>query len=284
MEWRRLVLNLECIDSLATLPTVYTRVCELVEDPEARIKDIAEVVGTDPAISMKLLKVVNSPFFGFSRKIRTVSDAITLLGFEATRNVVLMVSVMNLFPSQRAQAGFQPQAFWKHALYVGTVAKWLAARFQIDTGDAFTGGVLHDVGKLVLQQFFPAEFQQVRRLAIEEKLPFWRAEQEVYMGSHGDLGSYLADKWNLPLALVEVIDRHHTPTEAAHLARLVGTVHIADAVCYVCGWGDGTGAEAPAVSAALLERMEISEDDLQRWIPSIREAVGEVHAPLDVTS
>ncbi len=284
MEWQRLILNLECIDGLATLPSVYTRVCQLVEDPRTSVKQVAEEVGKDPAISLKLLKVVNSPFFGLSRKIRTVADAVTLLGFEATRNVVLMVSVMNLLSERRANGGFRPQVFWRHALYVGAVAKWLAERLNVDPGDAFTGGVLHDVGKLVLQQFFPGEFDEVRRLAAKKEWLFWQAEQEVYSGTHCDLGSYLADKWNLPLTLVEVIDRHHAPAEAAHLARLVGTIHLADVICYECGWGDGTGAAPPTFNEELLSRLELGTDEVERWMAAVREEMQDLPNSLAVTA
>jgi putative nucleotidyltransferase with HDIG domain len=284
MDWQRLILNLECIDSLATLPSVYAQVCRLLEDPETSVTEIAEEVSRDPAISLRLLKVVNSPFFALSRKIRTVRDAVTLLGFEATRNVVLMVSVMKILSRHRPRGDFQPQLLWRHALFVGAVAKWLAEKLRVDPGDAFTGGVLHDVGKLVLLQFFPAEFDQVRKLAAENDMAFRLAEEEVYSGSHCDLGSYLADKWNLPLPLVEAIDRHHEPMEAAHLTRLVAAVHFADVICHQCGWGDGTGAAPPSYDRELLVRLELREDDVERWVPAIREAMDGVNAPLGVAA
>lgn len=106
MNWENLIVNLECVDTLPTLPTVFTKVSELIAKPNVTAKQLAEVIQTDQAISMKLLKIVNSPFFGFSRKIMTVQDAVVLLGFNATRNTVMSISIFRALNHGSTASGF----------------------------------------------------------------------------------------------------------------------------------------------------------------------------------
>lgn len=273
MNWENLIVNLECIDSLPTLPTVFSRVSQLMADPNVTAKSLANVIETDPAISMKLLKIVNSPFFGFSRKIMTVHDAVVLLGFNATRNTVLSVSIIRALPNRNKVEGFSMDQFWKHSICTGLIARFLARRYQLDPEKAFVAGIIHDIGKVILEQYFENEIVRVLETMASKKINFYDAELEVYGGTHCDLGSYLADKWNLPIPLIEVIDMHHTPAEAVEDPRLVSVVHIANAVGKGLGYGFSPGDHYTDLDSYAFSRLDISASELEEWLEDIREEI-----------
>ncbi len=274
MNWENLIINLECIDSLPTLPTAFMRVSELLNDPTVTAKKLAEVIETDQAIAMKLLKIVNSPFFGFSRKIMTVQDAVVLLGFNATRNTVMTISVIRTLRDHSSDVeDFDMSAFWKHAITTGIVSRFLARKTQVDPEKAFVAGIVHDIGKIILEQYFKEEMQKVLQLVRSKKISFYQAELEVYKGTHCDLGSYLADKWNLPLALIEVIDMHHTPAEANEDPKLVSVVHIANSVAKGLGYGFGPEHSENELDTYAFARLDISAENLDEWLEEIQKEV-----------
>lgn len=271
MNWENLVVNLECIDSLPTLPTILIRVSRMINDPRVTAKKVAEVIETDQAISMKLLKVVNSPFFGFSRKIMTVQDAVVLLGFNATRNTVLSISVMNTLGKESVVEGFDLHEFWRHSIATGLASRFLARKARFDHEKAFVAGIVHDIGKIVLQQYFREELEHVLQTMRDKKVSFYEAELAVYNGTHSDLGSYLADKWNLPLPLIEAIDLHHRPGEAAEEPALVSVVHIANAVASGLGYGFAGSTKNTDLDAQALECLDFSAAHIEGWLEDLQD-------------
>ena len=275
MNWENLIINLECIDSLPTLPNVFLRVSQMLNDPMVTAKKLAEVIETDQAIAMKLLKIVNSPFFGFSRKIMTVQDAVVLLGFSATKNTVMTISVIRTLNHESKVEEFNMQDFWKHSIATGLVSRYLAKKTQVDAEKAFVAGILHDIGKIILEQYFQEEMEKVLHLMRTQKISFYEAELQVYKGTHCDLGSYLADKWNLPLPLIEVIDMHHTPGEASEEPKLVSVVHIANVVAKQLGYGCTRGAKEDELDSYAFARLDISASQLEEWAEDVQAYVEE---------
>lgn len=273
MNWENLIVNLECVDTLPTLPTVFTKVSELIGKPNVTAKQLAEVIQADQAISMKLLKIVNSPFFGFSRKIMTVHDAVVLLGFNATRNTVMSISIFRALNHGTSVSGFNMKDFWKHSIATGLVSRFLARKLHIDAEKAFSAGIVHDIGKIILEQYFQDELVKVLETIKEKKLNFYEAELEVYRGTHCDLGSYLADKWNLPLPLIEVIDLHHTPGEATEDPRLVSIVHIANNLCKGLGFDFVEAPKKQEMDPYAFARLDLSATDLEGWLEEIQSEV-----------
>ncbi len=273
MNWENLIINLECIDNLPTLPTVFTKVTELINKPNVTARQIAEVIETDQAISMKLLKIVNSPFFGFSRKILTVQDAVVLLGFNATRNTVTSISIFNTMNTSSDEELFDMTEFWKHSIGTGMVARFLARKVHIDPENAFVAGIIHDIGKIILQQYFKDELTKVIKVMKEKNKSFFEAELEVYRGTHCDLGCYLADKWNLPFPLVEVIDLHHTPGEASEDPKLVSVIHIANSVTKGLGLGFTGWSKEQELDPYAFARLDIVAADLEGWLDEIQDEI-----------
>ena len=224
----------EKIIGLPTLPTVVTQLISVVGDPASSARQIAQLVSTDQALTAKILKVANSAFYGFSREIATVQLAIVVLGIEMVKNIGLSVAVLKRFSEGKEHRLFDRQRFWEHAIGCGVAARMLALKFKDRriADEAFVAGVLHDIGKLILIEYFGDEFTEALELAESEGLAIGDAEEQVLGVSHADVGAWLAEKWNLPPNLVHAIAYHHRPFEpdADKPEDLVILTHMGDAL------------------------------------------------------
>ena len=221
----------EKVIGLPTLPTVVAQLIALIDDPKSSARPVAQLISTDQALTAKILKVANSAFYGFPREIATVQLAIVVLGFEQVKNLSLSVAVLRRFSSGNEHRLFDRQRFWDHAIACGVAGRMLARkvhpRFE---GEAFVAGVLHDIGKLILIEYFFDEFSEALELAETEELTIVEAEEQVLGVTHSDIGGWLAEKWNLPPSLVSAIAYHHRPEEMEEPDELVHFIHLANAL------------------------------------------------------
>jgi putative nucleotidyltransferase with HDIG domain len=233
--------RLDSIQDLPTLPAVATEVVELISDPDTSIGKLSAAIEKDQVITARILKLVNSAFFGLPSMVGNIPHALVLLGFSTVRNAVLSVSVVNVLSQKKALGGFDISEFWKHSIAVAVTSRILAERTRLQaSGDSFTGGLLHDVGKFVLSQFFPALFKEVWAAMQEKGCTYSEAEKEIPL-HHGAIGACLARKWKLPVELVDVIHHHHAPVANADSQRLLAIVRAAD---WIVNSGPGTGEQA----------------------------------------
>jgi len=215
-----------------TLPTVITQLISLIDNPKTSARNVAQLISTDQALTAKILKLANSAFYGFPREIATVDLAVVVLGFETVKNLGLTVSVLERFSGQGDNSQFDRQKFWEHSIACGVAAKLLAGRLTYRVaGEAFAAGILHDIGKLILSQYFPTEFDEILQVMREEDLYIGKAEEKVLGVTHAEVGSWLAERWNLPRSLEETIAFHHAPGRVEGSAELPSLVHLADFLC-----------------------------------------------------
>ena len=267
---RRLRLITEKIIGLPTLPTIVTQLIALVGDPKSSARQVAQLISTDQALTAKILRVANSAFYGFPRKIATVQLAIVVLGFEAVKNLALSVTVLKRFTSGREHRLFDRQRFWEHAIGCAVAGRHLARmlRYRVEA-EAFVAGVIHDIGKLILIEYFPDDFSEALELAESEGLTIAEAEEQVLGVTHAEVGGWLAERWNLPPDLVGAITYHHQPGELKNpdLSReLVLLVHTANAMVRHCQIGDSGDQQGfrldPNVSQILKRGEDISDEAL----------------------
>ena len=243
----------EKIIGLPTLPIVVTRLIDLVGNPRTSAGDLDHLISADQALSAKILKVANSAFYGFPRRIATVKHAIVVLGFEAVKNIGLSVALLDRFPEGEIHELFDRGRLWTHAIGCGAAARLLARRLRYRLeAEAFVAGILHDLGKLILVEYFQEKFLSAVRLARSENLYIAQAEELILGVTHADVGGWLAEKWNLPRQLVEVIARHHGPFPADRgpdekPLDLTCIVHAADALCRSRGIGNSGDNRGPAL-------------------------------------
>lgn len=196
----------KALESLPTLPIVALRIGEVVHDKNVSVQRVADLLKTDPALSAKLLRLVNSPYFGIPGGVSDVSRAIPFVGFNTLYQLVLSISVLETLDSK----AFDVRALWTHALTVATAARELASEIKLgDPGACFTAGLLHDMGKIAIAKLDPKGFAAAFETARVEGISLHEAEAKHGLPPHDRLGSKLARAWKFPQTLTTPIEMHH---------------------------------------------------------------------------
>ncbi|RLB36930.1 MAG: hypothetical protein DRH20_08735, partial [Deltaproteobacteria bacterium] len=184
MEREAFIRRLEQVEDLPTLPSVAMEVNRLLEDEDVSIRKLTDTIEKDQSIVSKILKLVNSAFFGLRSRVDNISHAVTLLGFNTVRNAVLSVSVIKTFGGVKPGDGFSMADFWRHAVAVGITARFLGQQTRLASPDnGFIAGLLHDMGKVVLSAFFPEIFREVLQ-GLARGISFYEAERDTSPMDH----------------------------------------------------------------------------------------------------
>ena len=225
---RKIVTNLK---SLPSLPVLYKELMDEIHSGDASLKKIARVISKDMAMVTKILQLVNSAFFGLRTTVSNPEQAVALLGSDTIRALVLSMQAFSQFDA-KSLAGFSLDALWQHGLKTSGYAKAIAKEEcapQAMIDDAFTSGLLHDIGMLVLASNMPDGYKQVLGLQKDKGLLDWQAEQEVFGVTHAEVGAYLLGLWGVGEAIVEAVAYHHRPSICGALAfSPLTAVHIAN--------------------------------------------------------
>lgn len=202
---------LDMVESMPAFPVSVHRVLALTSDINSNPKELVAVIEHDPVLIMKILKLVNSPYFGLSRRITSVNHAIVTLGLNTVKNLALSTAALGILP-RKHMTGFDLDAFLLHSLATATIAKLLAKKLRVEARehfDYFLAGLLHDFGKIVFAHAMPTEFHKALLIAKERKMPLHEAEKEIFNIDHTGVSLILAEKWNLPVYISESMRRHH---------------------------------------------------------------------------
>lgn len=246
---------------LPSFPTLYLEVIQEIESPYSSIENIARIVSHDPGISTKILRVANSAAYGFAEPVCDLTTAVLQLGMSSIRSIVLSAQVYSSFASN-CHGKFSADALWSHLMDCGGMARAIMRRERAqlpEHDDAFTAGLLHDMGKLMLADSLPAEFEKALYLADSEGMLLHEAEQEIFGATHCGLAAYLLGLWGLPASIVEAVAFHHQP-ENSDLKKfsVLTAVHVANALAY-----EKAGRPAP-LDMNYLEKIGVS-DRLDDW-------------------
>jgi putative nucleotidyltransferase with HDIG domain len=221
------------IESLPSLPTIYTEIIAEMHSDDPSIKKISEIIGRDVSMTAKILQVVNSVFFGLPQKIGNPKQAVMLLGLETIKSLVLSVKIFSEF-SQKKYSWFNIDAIFKHSISVSSYAKAIVRYEKMDRdliNYSLMAGLLHDLGKLILATNFKDTYQQVLTESRNSDHKLWELEQETFGTSHAEIGAYLMGLWNLENPIIEAIAFHHCPAKSAsNQMGLLTVVHVANAL------------------------------------------------------
>lgn len=221
------------LNSLATLPEVTTKIIQTVEDPKSSAAQLHKIVSYDPALVTRILKVVNSAFYGLPGQIASVERAIVLLGLNAVKNIAVAASLGQMFRGVKLCEGYTARDLWTHCIGVAVTARELARQSRLPlTEEAFLAGMIHDIGILVSLQTWPERLRAVCEQAKNATEPFTQIEQQMVGVDHEALGAALCERWQFPKSCQWVAGSHHRPSTGGEGSRtLVGLVYIADTLC-----------------------------------------------------
>lgn len=258
------------INNLPSLPEVTQKVVQLIDNPKSSPFDIAQEICRDQVLASKVLKLVNSVYYGLPRRIGTVSEAVTLLGMGKIKTLVVGASVQDSLSLLSGRKAINPKKIWRHALACAACSKILAQRLQVCQWEqAFVAGLLHDIGKNIFSYFLAEEYSTVIELSEAKSSSLVRAEKEVLSFTHAEIGRMLAEKWNLPTTLVEPIAYHHDPMVPCESSALVQVVHIADAAAILGGYNT-TDSYYVDISDSVMTKLKVPYPSLQDLAEEIR--------------
>lgn len=248
---------------------------ELMMAPNCSAKHIADLVSQDQALASKVLKLANSPYFGVIRTISSIQQGVAFLGFNTLHNLVLASSLFGMYEKELKGYKMAKGALWEHSIYSAFAAQSLAESVgnKAVRETAFTAGLIHDVGKLVMSLYISEVFQSIMDLVERDGLQFLEAEKKLLGFDHAEIGSEVARKWRFPPALVNAIRYHHAPQLASSDADLVSIVHLSDAACLMMGKGSGVDGGYYPIDGLALQTLKMKEDDLQKLILRLTSSV-----------
>ncbi len=270
MDKAELKKRLNDIQSLPTLPPIVSKLNEMVADEDITAVKLGKVIEKDQVLTSKLLKMVNSSFFGFPQRISTVSNAIVLLGFNVIKTLIVTSSIFEVM--QASDVGL-----FEHSLGCATACGIIAKMRQIkNPEEVSTAGLIHDLGKIVLRSELPDEYEAIVGEAQERGLYMRQVEKERLGVGHGEIGGMLARQWNLPERLVFPIEFHHRPELSPEFKEIAAIVHFSDILIRAVGFGYGGDPWVPGLDHAAWERIKLSKSQMREVIAELDEKLVEL--------
>jgi len=256
------------IDTLKPIPPVAAQIMALAEDENSSMSEIADLIVYDPSITASMLKICNSVYFGLSRKVESVRDAITLLGLDQMVELVLLNGTAENFKDEPDGYGLGEGELWHHAVLSAYVAKVLAENHGLANKKhlIFTAALVKDVGKIIMGRFVAFSYEKINILVNSKGYSFNEAEKEVIGMNHEELGALVGKKWQFGKKLIYIIRHHHMSEEACRDDVETAMVYLADIVCMMMGFGTGVDGLAYRFYSDVLNRMNLTEQDLQKII------------------
>jgi putative nucleotidyltransferase with HDIG domain len=262
------------IDRLKPLPEIARRIISRIEYSESSLADLEEYILKDQVITANILKVCNSAYYGFQYQISSINRAVVLIGAETLKNIVLAASLYNLYKERIDGYFLEKGEMLKHSVCCGMVAELIATEKKLKDPDVvFTAGLLHDIGKVILDQDAFERFNLIMDSVLNENMPFLDAENKILGCDHAQTGGLVAKEWNLPEVLVEAISFHHQPEKAIQNPEVVSIVHIADVICSMSGVGGGADALANPIRQFAISAINLQKDDVNRIVEKLPEIV-----------
>lgn len=257
------------ISHIATLPEITLKIVELVEDPKSIAQDLHKVISNDPALCSRILKVVNSSFYGLPGQIGSINRAIVMLGLNAVKNIAIAASLAKLFRGGELTGNFSARDLWNHSTSVAATSKMVADSLRLGLADeAFLAGLIHDIGIMVEMQFDRNKLIEVfDKIGLDGNgtptVSMLETEQSVFGATHQEFGSALAEKWKFPMSFRYVTGYHHRPTElAAEHRTLTSVVYVADRLAAEVAKGFRLDLMSTDVDQAVRDELRLSTDKL----------------------
>ena len=258
------------VKNLPTLPGIISKLSRMAEDPDTTTEQMGKVISKDHILAAKLLKLVNSAFYGFPQKISSLNSAIILLGFNVIKSLIISSSIFELMESQDME-------LWEHSLGCAVVCNVLAKRLEVsDPEEVSTAGLIHDIGKVAIKMELKPEAATLWKMVHDNQSSMLAAEREYLGLDHAEVGGWLAKSWNLPPKLVEPIACHHNPKDARQEKIATAIIHFSDILIRGLGYGHGDDIWVPPLSKSAWDLLGLSAEDLEEVLDEVEEKLWDV--------
>ncbi len=270
------------VKEMPPLPQSIIKILEITKKDDSSAHDLSKIFERDPTLAVNILKLANSPIYGFASRISTISHAIVCLGLETVKSIALTSSTHDMLNKEIPAYGLGEGMLWQHSIASGSCAKIIAQRIGYnDCEEAYIAGMLIDIGKIILSSFAEDQFNQVMEKSEKDKIPFNKAEQDVLGFGHPQVGGRIIKKWNLPSALVEAVQYHHQPDKAETHKTLTYIVHLADAISCMLGVGLGNDGLMYEIEENTLDVLGINKEDVESIMSELADTVHDIEQEQD---
>lgn len=275
---------LKDVNKLPAISTVVTKVLQMVQDPDVNIQDLADEISKDPAITASVIKLSNSAYYRASKPIRTVPEALMTLGTKTVKEIILLTAAKGILKKDLPGYQIEGDQLWLQSLLVAELASRIAAhkKLPLPKDLVFTAGLLCNIGKLVLAQFFQPLLFKLKAELEASTDPFPMVEKKHMGYTHMEISAILLKQWNFPEELVDVVAHYTNPEESTVNPLLVSVIHIASTICVVSGIGIDVGGISIPLTQFALTKTGIQDTDIQAYfmkIPEIERHISELLNP-----
>jgi putative nucleotidyltransferase with HDIG domain len=273
------------LNDLPALPDVAVKIIRATADPKIGAQRLARIIATDQAFTARVLRIANSAYYGLSRRIGTVTEAVVLLGTNRLRALALAAATYDMLNREYPGYALHRGEMWRHSMGTAITAQLVAKTAHLGgIENAFIAGLLHDVGKCVLDAYVGSNLPELLDVVGGDKVPFLEAEREVIGFDHAELGGMCAQKWQLPADLVDAIRYHHEPGKAAEMSDLLAVAHIADALCMSLGIGLGGDGLRYRLDDNTLRHIGVTHADLMVVMSEVVHTISSTRPLFDLDS
>jgi len=248
--------KLRKLEGLPTLPPILQKLNVMIEDERVSIHQIAELIEKDQVITSKVLRLANSAFYGFPKKVSTVQNALMLLGINVIKILITTSSIFEILHKEDV-------GLWEHSIGVAACTKIIAERVELkEPQEIATAGLLHDLGRVIQKVAFKEEYKKILEMVKKGKNHL-DAEREILGIDHGEIGAYLMRQWNLPDRLIEAVDAHHELKKAKKFKKEAAAIHLADVLIHARGYGETILKKMPPLDEKSLKLLKLDFSDIK---------------------
>jgi len=265
-------------EKIPTIPGVALEIQRIVADPRSAADDLSRIIQNDQSLTAKTMRMVNSAYYGLRQKVKSVKQAVVILGFNTVKSLAVSAALLDRFPTGGEVNGFHRGKFWEHTIGVACISRMLAQRLKVPKDEEevyFISGLLHDLGKVILDQYFPDRFREVLDMIQSNRCSFFEAERTLGGVNHAEIGGILAAQWEFPPEHIAALRFHHEPEGRTEHAKIIAAVHFADALAKTQGLGFGGDEDISGLSEKAVASLNIHDAVVERMIG------GEIQAEFD---
>jgi len=271
---QRIQSIIQNVEQLPSLPDVVSKIINMVNDPDVSFKHVADEIAKDQAITANILKLCNSAYFSKGKEISSIDRAIVILGLKEVKDIVVIATTKAVLNKVIVGYDLARGELWKHGVAVAMLAKKIATECnqKIIADIAFTGGIIHDVGKTVLALFVQSTFKDILNTVTEKSITFQEAEKVVMGFDHQQIGEQVAIKWKFPRVLQSIVRYHHEPMNAPDDHKMiVSIVHVANTLCLMAGIGIGSDGLYHELNYDAIKLLSLKDSELEKLFADIPE-------------